>query len=489
MKIAVVASEASPYAKTGGLGDVIGSLPKALKKQGCDIKVFIPKYSVIDDSKYDFHYETLVGEMSIRVYGKTRSVHVLKSKLNHSDVDIYFIDCPHYFNRKSIYTTDRDEDERFILFSKAVIEVCQRLSWAPDVFHCNDWQAGLLPLLVKDNYSWDHMFDHSSFLMSIHNIAYQGRFPKETLYKAELRSELFYPKGPLEFHNSLSFMKIGIVYSEIISTVSPTYAKEILTYEFGNGMNDVLWFRQDDLCGVINGIDDDIWDPETDPHIPFHYDAGDCSNKLKNKEFLLKHTALKFDPDKPVIGMITRMVGQKGIHLIAEALPELSSMDAQWVILGSGEDRYENLFRQVANTLPHKFWTYVGFSTELAHLIESGADMFLMPSLYEPCGLNQMYSLRYGTVPIVRKTGGLADTVRDWHESKTAGLEGGNGFSFHEPSGSALSATVQRALQVYKDNKTWKLIQSNGMLQDFSWNASATKYIELYKKCIAKARF
>jgi len=486
MKIAMVASEVSPYAKTGGLGDVVGSLPKALEKQGCDVKVFVPKYSIIDDAKYDFHYEFSIGEMSIRVNGKTRSVHVLKSKLDASNVDIYFIDCPHYFNRRSIYTSDLDEDERFVLFSKAVIEACQRLAWAPDVVHCNDWQTGLIPVLVKDNYSWDHLFDHTAFLMSIHNIAYQGRFPPETLHKAELRPELFYPNGPLEFHGSLSFMKIGIVYSEVISAVSPTYAKEILTYDYGNGMNDVLWFRQDDLFGVINGVDNDVWDPETDRHIPFHYSAKDLTNKCKNKEYLLKNTPLKFNKEIPLIGMITRMVTQKGINLIADAIHALSSLNAQWVILGSGEDRYENMFRSICEAMPHKFWSYIGFSTELAHLIEAGADMFLMPSLYEPCGLNQMYSLRYGTIPIVRKTGGLADTVRDWDEFNANGLGTGNGFSFEEPSGHALFSTVKRAVDTLRDEKTKMRIQLNGMSEDYSWDASAKEYIRLYEKAIAK---
>jgi starch synthase len=369
-----------------------------------------------------------------------------------------------------------------------VIETLQRIGWAPDVIHCNDWQTGLIPLLMKDNYSWDRMFDKTAALMSIHNIAYQGRFPKSSIFKAELKESYYYPEGPIEFHDTFSFLKTGIMFSEIISTVSETYAHEILRSEYGLGMEFALRPRRDDLFGVLNGADYDHWNPEDDIHIPFHYSKVDLSNKQKNKEFLIKHTHLTLDVNKPVIGIVSRLVPQKGFDLVAEVIYELMSLDAQWVILGSGEDKYEELFTALSRTVSTKVWAYIGFNNELAHLIEAGADMFLMPSRYEPCGLNQIYSLKYGTVPIVRKTGGLADTVQDWHELKTRGDESGDGFSFNDETGYALFTTVQRAIETFKDKQTWKKIQINGMKRDYSWTVSAKKYVALYELAIKKRR-
>lgn len=488
MKIAIASTEVAPYAKTGGLADVMGSLPKALEKLECEVKVFMPKYSLIDENKYQLSYDSSIGEMPIRVAGHVRSVHVQTAKIPGSNVHIYFIDCPHYFYRRHIYTTDPDEDERFILFCKAVIETFQRTGWTPDVIHCNDWQTGLIPLLIKDNYNWDRMFDSVATLMSIHNIAYQGRFPKQSLFKAEFKESLYFPEGPIEFHDTFSFLKTGIVFSEIISTVSDTYSHEILRSEYGLGMETVLWPRRNDLHGVLNGADYDHWNPASDTHIPFHFSAADLSNKIKNKEYLIKQTHLPFEENKPLIGIISRLVAQKGFDLVAETIGELMALDAQWIILGSGEDKYEELFAALSRTIPNKVWAYIGFNNELAHLIEAGADIFLMPSRYEPCGLNQMYSLKYGTVPIVRKTGGLADTVQDWHEFKAQGEEIGDGFSFNDATGFALLTTVRRAVETYKDKDTWKKIQINGMKRDYSWTVSAKEYVALYEMAIKKRR-
>ena len=488
MNVAIAASEAAPFAKTGGLADVAGALPKALQEIGCTVKVFMPKYSSIDEAKYDLHYEYAIGEMPIRVNGYPWPVHVQRSTLPGSSVEIYFIDCPHFFHRASIYTNDPDEDERFILFSKAVIETLQRLQWSPDVIHCNDWQTALIPVLLWDNYRWDMLFDATATLLTIHNIGYQGLFSPAALRAAELREDLFYPGGPLEFHGSVCFLKAGILFSDIISTVSETYAHEILTPEYGAGMENILRTRETDLHGVINGIDDDVWNPETDNHLPFHYSHRDLSGKVRNKQFLLRNTGMHFHEQRPVIGVISRLVAQKGFDLIEDSINELVAMDAQWIILGSGEDRFERLFMSLAHSFPDRVWTYIGFNNELAHLIEAGADMFLMPSRYEPCGLNQMYSLRYGTVPIIRRTGGLADTVHDWHEYEARSLDGGNGFCFNDATGMALSTTVRRALQSYKNNQLWRAIQLNGMRQDFSWKASAMKYNALYERALAHRR-
>jgi starch synthase len=301
MKIAFVASEVVPYAKTGGLADVAGSLPINLQNSGCEVKIFMPKYYQIDEDKYGLHYNWDIGEMLIRVAGHTRSVHLHQSKLPNSNVEVNFIDCPHYYHRGHLYTNDHDEDERFILLCKGVIETLQRMKWAPDVIHCNDWQTGLLPLFIKDNYSWDRLFDDTAFLFSIHNIGYQGRFSRETLFKAELKGQYFYPGGPVEQDGSVCFMKAGILFSEIINTVSKTYAAEILTPEYGAGMQTSLLSREDDLYGIINGVDYNVWDPENDKLIPFRYSSRYLSGKLKNKKFLLERANLPFDENIPLI--------------------------------------------------------------------------------------------------------------------------------------------------------------------------------------------
>ncbi|MCW8811583.1 MAG: glycogen synthase, partial [Ignavibacteriaceae bacterium] len=368
MKIAFVSTEIVPFAKTGGLADVSGSLPRELVKLGCNIKLFMPKYFLIDENLHGLKYSWDIGEMPIRINGIIRSVHVHQSKLPDSDIDVYFIDCPHYFHRYRIYTDDFDEDERFILFSKAVIETLQRLQWIPDVVHCNDWQPGLIPLLLKDNYGWDKAFDKTGTLLSIHNIGYQGRFSKSVLNSTEIRSDLFYPDGPVEQDGGVSFMKAGISFSDIINTVSNTYAHEILTAEFGAGLEKVLKQREEDLFGILNGVDYDVWSPETDKHLPFNYSIDDLSGKLKNKKFLLEHFDISFNKDIPLIGIVSRMVLQKGFDIFADAINDLMNLEANWIILGSGEDKFEDLFRRLSNQLPGEVGSYIGYNNELSHL-------------------------------------------------------------------------------------------------------------------------
>ena len=481
MKIAFVSSEAVPYAKTGGLGDVAGSLPKELEILGCEVKLFIPKYFAIDEEKYGLRYNGDVGEMPIRINGQIRATHLHQAKLPGSNVEVNFIDCSHYFHREHIYNNDADEDERFILFSKAVIETIQRMNWAPDVIHCNDWQTGLLPLFIKDNYNWDRMFDKTSTLFTIHNIGYQGRFSKSTMFSAELSGELYYPDGPVEFEDSVSFMKTGIVFADLINTVSNKYSHEILTPEYGSGLEKTLRTRKTDLYGILNGADYSVWNPETDIYIPYNYSINNLSGKLKNKKYLLEHFKMPFNEKVPLVGIISRMVAQKGYDIFAETINELMTLNAQWIVLGSGEYKYELMFRTLANNLPHKVGVYTGYNNELSHLVEAGADMFLMPSRYEPCGLNQLYSLKYGTVPIVRKTGGLADTVHDWDELRSYNLDTGTGFSFNDHTDYALFKSVERAVNCFSVKSAWKKIQTNGMKKDYSWKHSAEQYIELYK--------
>jgi len=486
MKIAFVSSEVYPYAKTGGLADVAGALPKELAKLGHEIKVFMPKYYPVSEYKYNLHYDNYIGEIKIRVRGISQSTHVFHGYMPDSSVDIYFIHNPHYFHRPNIYTNDNDEDERFILFQKAVIESIQRMGWAPDLIHCNDWQTSLIPLFIKDNYRWDRLFDKTATLLTIHNIGYQGRFSQETLSKAEINGKYFYPGGPIELGGGVNFLKAGIHFADKINTVSPTYANELLTAEYGAGLDNSLWQRKNDFSGILNGVDYSIWNPETDKHIPFHYSINDMLGKPKNKEFLLKHFKISYDPNIPLIGIISRMVVQKGFDIIAEALNELMNLEAQWIILGSGESKYENMFNALANNYPGKVGVYIGYNNELAHLIEAGADIFLMPSHYEPCGLNQIYSLKYGTVPVVRKTGGLADTVQDWNEYNAYGMSNGNGFSFYEYSGQALLQSVNRAINDFHNKPVWQKIQYNGMIKDYSWHHSAEEYNNLYNQTYRK---
>jgi len=486
MKIAFVASEVVPFAKTGGLADVAGSLPKEIKELGHDVKVFMPKYYSVDEKRFDLEYLSWIGNLPIRISGKTLDVHVHKGYLPNSKVEIYFIDYPRLFHRHTIYTNDIDEDERFILFSKAVIELIQKLQWKPDIVHLNDWQTGLIPLLIKDNYSWDKMFNKTATVFTIHNIGYQGSFPKKTLYKAEINPRYFDSPGQVEQGGKINFMKAGISFADAISTVSETYANELLLPEYGFGMDSVLKYRAEDFYGILNGIDYDLWNPETDKHIPFNYSIDNLAGKLKNKKDLLKQFGLTFDEKKPLIGIISRLAVQKGFDILLSSMEYLMSLDFQLILLGSGEDEYETGFNALANKYPHKFAIHLGYNNDLSHLIEAGADMFLMPSHYEPCGLNQIYSLKYGTVPIVRKTGGLADTVQDCDEMTTLGLDAGNGYSFVDYNGYALTNAVERALRDFKNKPVWAKLQSNGMIKDFSWKISAEKYIDLYKKAMEK---
>jgi len=486
MKIAFVASEALPFAKTGGLADVAGALPAALAKEGCEVKLFIPKYSGIDESKFDLRYSWDIGETEIKIGEVSRSVHIHTTRLPGSDVEVYFIDCPYYFFRGQIYTNDPDEDERFTLFSKAVIQTLLKINWVPDVIHCNDWQTGLIPLYIKNNFKSE--FKNTGILFTIHNIGYQGRFPFGTIHNSDIGKDLFYAGGPVEYFGDFSFMKAAIYFSDIINTVSKTYAAEVLTPEYGWGMEGILNQRKKDVYGILNGVDYDHWNPEKDKLIPYNYSPENLSGKQKNKKFLCGHFNLAYSEDIPLIGIVSRMASQKGFDLITAVSDQLMELNAQWIVLGNGEEKYENIFRYLAAFHPGKFSAYIGFNTELSHLIEAGADIFLMPSHYEPCGLNQIYSLKYGTVPVVRKTGGLADTVRDWEESVKAGTEDGNGFSFKEYSGTAMYNSLKRSCDYFSRKTIWRKIQLNGMKDIFSWENAAKQYLDLYRKSIDKRK-
>jgi len=483
MNIAFVASEVYPFAKTGGLADVSGALPKSLAQHDVNIKVFMPLYSQIDKSEFKLKKVFQAGDIPIKYGSKEYYVKIYKSIIPGSNVDIYFIDSPIHYNRETLYTIEPDEAERFGLFNVSVLEVLQRLQWSPDIIHCNDWQTGLIPLLVKENYAWDKLFAKTKTIFTIHNIAYQGIFSTEIIENLKLNRDYFYPQGPLEYNGEVNFLKCGLIFSDIITTVSKTYAKEILTEEFGAGMQDILGERKNDVHGILNGVDYSEWCPESDKVIPYNFSLTKLAGKKKNKQVLLKEIGFEEDIQLPLIGIVSRMVEQKGVELIMESIEELMKLNVRWAVIGSGIKEYEEMFLEVADRYSDRFFLKLGYDNKLAHLIEAGSDLFLMPSRYEPCGLNQIYSLKYGTVPIVRSTGGLADTVHD-SEGLNESEELWTGFAFKEFSSAKMFETITRALKYYDDKKFWKKIVKNGMQKNYSWDVSANKYIEIYELAI-----
>jgi len=478
MKICFATTECVPFAKTGGLADVSGALPKALAEQGHHVKLFLPLYQSTPVFDYGFVQAHELDGMTASVGYRNIPFNTWYGHLPDSEVEVYLIDCPLYFHRPQLYTADNDEDERFILFQHAVLHVLQRYAWAPDVIHCNDWATALLPVYLRKSYSWDQLFAQTATLLSIHNIGYQGRFAPASIQTAGLSYDAFYPSGPYELDGGFSFLKAGLIFADVLSTVSPTYAQEIQGPDLGADLDGVLRMRNHDLFGVLNGIDLDVWNPATDAYLPHHYAVNDLAGKALNKQALLKEVSLPYDPEVPLIGFISRLTAQKGIALLQPILqPILEQHGVQFIFLGSGEDQYEDFFRWATQAYPHRVASYIGYNERLAHLIEAGSDMFLMPSRYEPCGLNQMYSLAYGTVPIVRSTGGLADTVRDVY----ADGENGNGFSFNDYEGYALHNAIERALTVFQDQDAWHTLMQRGMTEDFSWTRSAEAYTSLYE--------
>ncbi len=485
MKIAFAASECVPFVKTGGLADVVGSLPKALAALGHEVCVFLPLYQSIAVDEHDLHALDTLRGLAVRIGDQAVTFDVWAGPLPDSDVAVFLIDCPAYFHRPYVYSNDADEAERFILFQHGVLHTMQHLAWAPDVLHGHDWQAGLLPVFLRHPYAWDRLFTETATLYTIHNIGYQGRFHEAAVYTAGLSYEHYHPGGPFEFHDSFCFMKTGVVYADAVSTVSPTYAREIQTPEGGAGLDGVLRTRSADLHGILNGIDPTIWHPVHDALLPTNYDARTLDLKAENKKALLAEVGLPFDERTPVVGIIARFTGQKGFELLQPILADvLQQRRVQFVVLGSGEDHLERFFQWAADAFPERVAVYLGYNDRLSHLIEAGADLFLMPSAYEPCGLNQMYSLTYGTLPLVRRTGGLADTVRDYHAHRDAG----NGFSFDDFTPYALYTTLNRALEVFEDLAAWRALQLRGMAEDFSWDVSAQKYAALYAQLAARKR-
>jgi starch synthase len=473
-KILFVTSEAHPLIKTGGLGDVAGSLPKALAELGQDVRLILPNYQSLKT----------VGETrylaSLRI--DNMPVNILETQLADSSVKVWLVDQAEYFNHPGNPYVDlagndwHNNAERFALFCRIAVEVAMNradLDWKADVVHCNDWQTGLVPALL----SFEQHRPASVF--TIHNLAYQGIFPASKFYSLNLPGRLWTPDG-LEFHSLLSFIKGGLVYSDRITTVSPTYAREIQTSELGYNLDGLLSHRKDSLVGIINGIDVDQWNPATDSYINQCYDVNSLDKKNLNKADLQQRLGLPVEAKTPIIGLICRLVEQKGIDLLLDYLPELIAMPVQFALLGSGDHAFEQTLQALAQAYPDKLSVTIGYDEAFAHAIEAGADMFLMPSRFEPCGMNQMYSQRYGTVPIVRKTGGLADTVEDASTETIANLTA-SGIVFNEANPGSLLEAIKRALLLYHNDDAWKKIQSQGMYKDFSWQKSAKQYLALYE--------
>lgn len=474
LNVVIASSEAIPFAKTGGLADVAGSLPAALTKLGCTATLFLPYYRQID--RCGLKVEPAGFDITVPVGKRDITSRVYRSGYN--GVTVFLLRCDEYFDRSYLYGTPEgdyfDNLERYTFFSRGVCEALK--AWGgipPDVIHCNDWQTGLIPAYLRHTYRTDDFFAKTATVFTIHNIAYQGLFAANLFELTNLTPALYQPEG-LEFWGKVNLLKSGLAYSDILTTVSKEYAREIQTPEYGYGLDGFLRKRRYALHGVLNGVDYGEWDPESDKLLPRTYSPSDMSGKRACKEEMLKKFGLKLPLDTPVIGMISRLAGQKGFDILFEAMPRLMDLDIGVVILGSGDIKYQSIVEDLAALYPEKIAVKIAFDNKLSHLVEAGSDMFLMPSRYEPCGLNQIYSLRYGTVPIVRATGGLEDTVRDYNEGN------GNGFKFREYSAAALVEKVREALEVYRDKKAWSALQGTGMRETFSWEDSAKRYIKLY---------
>ncbi len=476
MKILFVASEAAPFLKTGGLADVAHSLPKALKKAGTDIRVIIPKYGKISDEfKEQMDH---IAEFTVPV--GWRNQYCGLDHLKYDGIDFYFMDNEYYFKRNEPYG-HYDDGEIFAFFSRGVLEAIKHMdNFIPEVIHCNDWHTGMIPVFLEAFYRYDIRFQNIKTIFTIHNLRYQGIFSKTILTELLGLDYSYFTEDKLKYYDAVSFMKGGIIYSDIVTTVSETYANEIRTPYYGENLDGLLNGISYKLYGIVNGIDHDAYNPRRDKDIPKTFGLTTMKNKLVDKEALQKELGLPVNKDIPVIGLVSRLVSQKGLDLIKGVIEEILHLDIQLVILGTGDQAYEDLFEYYSHIYPEKLSSNIGFSDKLAKLIYAGADMFLMPSLFEPCGIGQLIALRYGTVPIVRETGGLKDTITPYNKYTGEG----NGFSFTNYNAHDMLNVIQLAIETFKDKKQWLAIQKNGMKAETSWKDSAKKYTDLYKKLV-----
>jgi starch synthase len=487
----MVAAECVPFAKAGGLGDVLGALPPALEKLGASVTIVIPRHRVIDLQKFGFEPVPVPGEGRIWIGLEHLPYDVHRSKLPGSSVDVFLIGNDRFFNRPGIYFDTStghdygDQADRWIFFQRAVMEFFANASPAFDILQAHDHQAGLIPAYLQRFYRAAPSFTRTRSMFTIHNLGYQGWFPRVVVLRAGFTEADFYPLGPFEFYGKMNFMKVGITHADLITTVSPTYAVEIQqSAEIAYGLDGVLRQRRDSLVGILNGIDDQLWNPARDSLIPATYVKSNPAGKLENKKALVEKFQL--DPshlDWPVLAMISRIEAQKGFDLVLRILDQLLARDVYFTLLGAGNKDTEYHLRNIINRHRGKAGMRFEFDNGSAHLVEAGADIFLMPSKYEPCGLNQMYSLRYGAVPVVRKTGGLADTVKEYDPSTSEGT----GFLFTDYNPEQFKAAIERALALWQHPAKWRKLMQNGMRLDFSWKKSAAQYLEAYERIRPKS--
>ncbi len=484
LRIALVSSEIAPYAKTGGLADVSAALGRFLARRKHDVRLVMPMYARVRTGGWTFRPEAALQDIPLQLGGRRFSFSISTATLPKSSARVHFVRCPELYERDGIYTQDADEHVRFALLSRAALTLCQHAQWAPDIVHCNDWHTALIPLYLRTLYAWDKLFERTRSVLTIHNLGYQGVIAADRIGDLGLADErrLLYQEDLNE--GRINLLKTGLLYANALTTVSRTYAREIQTAEQGMGLDGLLRQRSDSLFGIVNGIDDEEWNPGTDPWIAQHYDARDPAGKARCKQALCERLGLRNEPRVPLVGIVSRLTAQKGFELLPDALPVLLQRGSiALAVLGSGEERYESYFRWLAGTYPGRVGYDRGYKEELSHQIEAGADLFLMPSRYEPCGLNQMYSLKYGTVPVVRRTGGLADTVEEWNGAQNSGT----GFLFDAFEPEALLRALRAALAVWEDPAAWARLVRNGMQQDYSWERQGEHYLELYRK-LAPAR-
>ncbi len=474
-KILMCSSEVAPFAKSGGLGDVLGALPKALAKEGHDVRVVLPKYGCIPEK----YREQMEFKFFIYIPLGWRRKYCGVFELVRHGVTYYFIDNEYYYGDPYLYKWN--DLERFAFFDKACLEILRHLDFKPDILHCHDWQTGMIPVLLNAYFVRDEFYQGIKTVFTIHNLRYQGIYSMDVVSDFFSLDKGFFADDKLEFHGCANLLKGGIVYSDYVTTVSPTYAEEIKTPEGGERLNGLLSARDQSLFGIINGIDTGVYSPKTDKYIFENYDLRNLVNKKKeNKMRLQEQLGLPVDGEKAMIGIVSRLVDQKGFDIIAEAMGQLMEMDIQLVVLGTGDSKYEELFRQNAWFHPDKVSANITFSNELAHKIYAGADMLLMPSMFEPCGLSQMIAMAYGTIPIVRETGGLKDSVQPFNEFTGEGT----GFSFGAYNSYEMMQVVRLALRFFAEKETWVPLMKRAMKEDFSWKNSAKQYIEMYEQLL-----
>jgi starch synthase len=479
LAVCLVASEVAPLAKTGGLADVAAALTKHLHADGHDARLFMPFYSSIERAHLEHFAIEFLRDVPLQLGPHQYRYSVVTARLPESRVFLYLVDCPALYARTRLYTEDVDEHLRFLVLTHAALESCRRMDWSPNILHCHDWHTAFGPLLLKSKYRADRLLARTKSVLTIHNIGYQGAFPAAAAADVGLGAQtdlLHQDDLRAGYVNSL---KHGILFADAITTVSPTYAREICTAEYGMGLQGALSLRGDAVLGILNGADYDHWDPRSDRYLPRHYGPRELVVKAELKREFLARLRLKAGPRTPLIGLVARLTAQKGLELLFDSLPALlARRDACFVAVGSGEQRYESFFAELQQQFPLRVVFRRGYNEELAHWVEAASDLFVMPSRYEPCGLNQMYSMRYGTVPIVRKTGGLADSVHHYDPITRRGT----GIVFDDFNSEAMSWALDTALDLYEQPEVWREIMRQGMAENFSWERQGALYVQLYRR-------